>query len=269
MPAPSPITKPSRVRSKGRDARAGVSLKPVDKVFAAAKAPRLTRSIAASAPPHTAMSASPQRISRAASPMAWRLAAQAVTGAPIGPFRPCLIDTWPAARLTRNEGIVNGDRRFGPRISVVRTAPAIAGNPPMPDAMTVAVRRWDTSSAGAHCACASASCAAASAKAMKRSILRWSLVDTKRSMSKPPHSSSCTSGTTPPTRAAMSAVIASGSRRKPDWPASSRCHTSSTPQPSGETIPMPVTTIRRFAVGVMCMDSVLVDLLMMIAIIQY
>ena len=54
----------------------------VDKARAAAKPPRLTRSMQASAPPQTAMSASPAWIIRAASPMAWTLAAQAVTGAP-------------------------------------------------------------------------------------------------------------------------------------------------------------------------------------------
>src|SRR5258707_15580157 len=55
---------------------------------AAAKPPRLTRSMQASVPPHTARSASPERIRRAASPIAWTLAAQAVTGAPRGPLKP-------------------------------------------------------------------------------------------------------------------------------------------------------------------------------------
>ncbi|MNP30554.1 hypothetical protein D3C76_1236320 [compost metagenome] len=87
------MTKPSRSRSNGREARSGVSLNALDKARAAAKPARLTRSIAASAPPHTAISASPQRISRTASPMAWTPAAQAVTGAPSGPLNPCWIDT--------------------------------------------------------------------------------------------------------------------------------------------------------------------------------
>ena len=37
MPAPSPITKPSRSLSQGREARCGVSLKPVERARAAAK----------------------------------------------------------------------------------------------------------------------------------------------------------------------------------------------------------------------------------------
>src|SRR5436190_15317831 len=61
IPTPSPMTKPSRSRSKGREARVGVSLKPVERARAAAKPPRLTRSMQASEPPQTATSASPVR----------------------------------------------------------------------------------------------------------------------------------------------------------------------------------------------------------------
>ena len=42
----------------------------------------------ASVPPQTAMSASLARMRRAASPIAWIPAAQAVTGAPSGPLKP-------------------------------------------------------------------------------------------------------------------------------------------------------------------------------------
>ncbi len=38
-------------------------------------------------------------------------AAHAVTGAPIRPLKPCRMVTWPAARLTRNDGTVKGERR--------------------------------------------------------------------------------------------------------------------------------------------------------------
>jgi hypothetical protein len=68
----------------------------------------------ASAPPARTMSASPLRIRRAASPMAWTLAAQAVTGAPSGPLKQCRIYTWPAARFTRKEGMVKGESRRAP-----------------------------------------------------------------------------------------------------------------------------------------------------------
>jgi hypothetical protein len=65
-----------------------MSLKPDESARAAAKPPRLTRSMQASAPPQIAISASPARIRRAASPIACTPAAQAVTGAPIAPSNP-------------------------------------------------------------------------------------------------------------------------------------------------------------------------------------
>src|SRR5436190_17031274 len=97
----------------------------------------------ASVPPHTAMSASSARIRRAASPIAWMPPAHAVTGAPSGPLKPWRIEMWPAARFTRKDGIVNGDRRRTPRRSTVRTASVMAGNPPMPEAMIVRLRAGD------------------------------------------------------------------------------------------------------------------------------
>ena len=252
MPAPSPITKPSRCASNGREASCGASLNPVDSALAAANAPRLTRSMAASLPPHTAMSASPQRIMRAASPSACTLAAQAVTGAPSGPLSPWRMDTCPAARLTRNDGTVNGDSRCGPRVSVVRTASAMAPNPPMPDAMTVAVRASAAASPPATAstgqpACASACCAAPNAKGMKRSILRWSLGETMASTSQPPSGSSAKLSTRPATWAGTPSATPSGRRVMPERAASRRCQASSTWLPRGETRPMPVMTTRRIS----------------------
>ena len=87
-PAPSAMTNPSRWLSKGREACSGLSEKPVLSARAAAKQPSVTRSIAASAPPQIAISASPLLMSRAASPMACTPAAHAVTGAPSGPSKP-------------------------------------------------------------------------------------------------------------------------------------------------------------------------------------
>ena len=126
----------------------------------------------ASEPPQIATSASPARMRRAASPIACTLAAQAVTGVPIGPLKPWRIEIWPAARFARKDGTVKGERRLTPRWSVVRTASTIAGKPPMPDAITVAVPSMDCASEGAHAACAMASDVAARANRMKRSILR-------------------------------------------------------------------------------------------------
>ena len=58
MPAPSPITKPSRSRSKGREARTGSSLR-VDSARMAAKPPTPSGVMAASLPPAIMASASP------------------------------------------------------------------------------------------------------------------------------------------------------------------------------------------------------------------
>ena len=88
MPAPSPITKPSRSWSQGREARGGSSLNPVDSARAAANPAMPRRQIAASVPPQTITSASSSMISRAASPIACAPVEQAVTTAWFGPLKP-------------------------------------------------------------------------------------------------------------------------------------------------------------------------------------
>ena len=60
-PAPSPITKPSRLALNGREARTGSSLR-VDSACMALKPPTPAGKIAASAPPVTMMLAFPKRI---------------------------------------------------------------------------------------------------------------------------------------------------------------------------------------------------------------
>ena len=238
------MTKPSRPASNGRDACVGWSLKPVDMVLAAANAPRLTRSMQASAPPHTAISASPARMRRAASPMACALAAQAVTGAPKGPRKPWRMEMWPAAILARKLGTVKGERRFGPRLSVILTASTIAPNPPTPDATMVAVLWRASSVSGCQPACFNASCAALSANRLKRSIFFWSLGSTARAGSNPHGQPDVTMGTTPPTFVAMPSVMSSGKPAKPECPFKRRLHTDSVSHPNGDTIPIPVTTMR-------------------------
>lgn len=71
------------------------------------------------------------------------------------------IRAWPAARFTRNEGTVKGGADDPWAIKAMRTACAIAPNPPTPEAMTVAVRSRSASVSGCQPACAMASCAAA------------------------------------------------------------------------------------------------------------
>ena len=88
--------------------------------------------------------------------IAWAEAAQAVVGAPMGPVKPWRIETQPAARFGRNEGTTKGDRRRGPRPRMVSIAPVIAGTPPTPVPMRVAVRERGSGSSGAQPAWASA-----------------------------------------------------------------------------------------------------------------
>ena len=57
-------------------------------------------------------------------------------------------------------------------VALKTTAWVMAGKPPMPEAMIVAVRRRSVSEPGFQFACASASSAAAKAKIMNRSTLR-------------------------------------------------------------------------------------------------
>ena len=87
MPAPSPMTKPSRSLSKGRLARVGSSLR-VESARMAANPPTAMEVTAASLPPAIMASASPCRIMRTESPMELALVAQAVAVAEMGPCAP-------------------------------------------------------------------------------------------------------------------------------------------------------------------------------------
>ena len=75
MPAPSPSTKPSRFRSKGRLAVSASSLR--ESAREAAKAATDMRVTEASAPPATIATASPRRITSSAVPSASAPEAQA------------------------------------------------------------------------------------------------------------------------------------------------------------------------------------------------
>ena len=87
MPAPSPMTKPSRSLSQGRLARAGSSLR-VESARMAANPPTPMGVMAASAPPAIMTSASPRWMMRKESPMEWALVVQAVAVASFGPLAP-------------------------------------------------------------------------------------------------------------------------------------------------------------------------------------
>ena len=127
-----------------------------------------------SAPPATITSASSSIIMRAASPIAWAPVEQAVTTAWLGPRNPYRIETWPAARLIRQDGMKNGLSRRGPFSAMILAPFSIPCRPPMPEPIVTPVRSWDSASSGFHSESSTAWAAAAMAKWMNSSILRWS-----------------------------------------------------------------------------------------------
>ena len=78
-------------------------------------------------------SASPNAISRPASPIACEPVEQAVTTAWLGPLRPNSIDTQPDARLMIRPGMKNGETRRGPRSFKMIAVSAMPSMPPMPE----------------------------------------------------------------------------------------------------------------------------------------
>ena len=80
MQAPSPITKPARVASNGRDARVGSSSSATSPRIAQ-KPARISGWMHDSVPPASTTSAAPRLISSAASPTACEPVAHAETGA--------------------------------------------------------------------------------------------------------------------------------------------------------------------------------------------
>ena len=149
-PAPSPMTKPSRSLSQGRDAICGVSLKLVDSARAAQNPAMPSRHTAASAPPAIITLASSSMISRAASPIACAPVEHAVTTEWLGPLNPNLIDTCPDTRLIRLAGMKNGLTRRMLPLSTRTAFLAISFRPPMPDPIMTPVRTWSSSVSAVH-----------------------------------------------------------------------------------------------------------------------
>src|SRR5204863_8663062 len=115
-PAPSLMTKPSRSRSNGRDARSGASLRVLS-AFIAENPARPIGTIEATEPPARKISASPNLMIRQDSPMALFDVAHAVTIQMFGPRRPYSMEMIPLAILLINIGIVNGEFRDGPLVN--------------------------------------------------------------------------------------------------------------------------------------------------------
>ena len=105
--AASPMTKPSRSASKGRQAWPGSSLRAL-MARASAKAPKQSGARGASTPPATAESARPAWMSRNASPTAIVPEAQLIPLVELGPVKPVPIAIWqlaaPAYALVTTRG---------------------------------------------------------------------------------------------------------------------------------------------------------------------
>ena len=172
MPAASPITKPSRSASKGRDAASGSSLRR-EIARIAPKPAMLTVVTGASVPPQIITSARPRRIASRPSPIAMLEAAQAVHWESSGPRVPSSIETQPAARLGMIWTIENGLTRSGPRSLSWLTHCSKDLRPPIPVATAAPTR----SAIGAISRPESASAcrAAASARCVNRSMRRDAL----------------------------------------------------------------------------------------------
>ena len=116
-PPPSPITNPSRLTSKGREASDGFSF-CVDKAFNAENPPIPDSLMAASEPPATIISAFPHLMWLKASIMAVVDVAQAETGQKFTPCNPWRIEIIPAAMSTKVFGI-----KYGLNLGVPSPAP--------------------------------------------------------------------------------------------------------------------------------------------------
>ena len=117
MPAPSPVTKPSRPLSKGRLAFSGASLRS-DSARAAQKPPMPSGVMVASVPPANITSACRARWYIIASPMEWLPVAQAETGEKLGPLQPVLQRQLAGPRLMMSAGMKNGLIRFDALLEV-------------------------------------------------------------------------------------------------------------------------------------------------------
>ncbi len=126
MPAPSPMTNPSRSTSKGRERSWPLSAVMLRKPASAMS------TMTASAPPATATGQRPWATRRAALPIAWVPAAHAVVTVSHGPPRPKRMDTAAVAALGIIMGTMKGDTRSGPFSNRTRYCSRTVCRPPMP-----------------------------------------------------------------------------------------------------------------------------------------
>ena len=214
-PAPSAMTKPSRSRSKGRDTPVVLSAvmfsKPATPVWV----------MALSVPPVRTALQRPVAMSRAALPMEWVPAAQAVTVVSQGPRKPWRMEMPAAAAFGISIGMRNGDTRSGPRTRLTSTWSSRVCRPPMPVPTSTPIRSGSPPGSPDW---SRARLAAPAASCVKRSARRASLGPSNQG-----------SGS----QSWISRVL-------PTWAGPSRAaQKASAPMPTADTTPTPVTTTRR------------------------
>src|SRR5712664_404394 len=137
----------------------------------------------------------------------------------------------------------NGDTLRGPRSLRSNAVSAMPDSPPMPDPISVPVAQRSSSVAGCQFASSSAWRAAHIAKMMKSSTLRWSFGSIHWSGLNVPSVPS-PRGITQAIRLVRSETSNVSILLAPLSLLRMRFHVASTPQPSGDTMPRPVTTTR-------------------------
>src|SRR5579864_188864 len=242
IPAPSPITNPSRSASNGRTARSGSSLRVLI-AFIVQNPARLSGVSAASLPPQIIAAASSRWIVRKASPIAWPLVAQAETTETLGPFAPVAMLTMPDAMLMMIIGTKNALTRPGPRSSNTWCCSSQVLAPPIPEPMITPTR-------SAFCgviakpASSNASRVAAIANWTNRSLRRTSL----RSM----YCAGSNSLISPAIWVSYGDGSNAVSRRTPERPSINPVQKASLPMPIGVMTPIPVSATRLVIVVPRC-----------------
>ena len=191
----------------------------------------------ASVPPASARSASPRRIASYASPIACPAVAHALTGPNDGPCALTWIATSPAAMFPMAPGIKNGETRPAPFAAKLSACSKSVVAPPSPEPMMVAVPS----------ACASLSRAGSPAELSASSdaaIAKWAKRSSRLICFASRMSEGSKFGTCPPKSTSCPVRSSPSSRRMPERPARRPLQSASTPRPSGDTAPIPVTTTR-------------------------
>src|SRR3954451_21519138 len=240
-PAPSPRTKPSRVRSNGREtsvwerpSRGDPSPRMLPKPAWA------TSSSGISVEPAMIVWTSPRRMISAASPIEFVPVEQAVTTQMLWPIAPVSMAIMPEVESTRPLAMNVGATRLGPFSARIFQLSIMRFWPPAPEPNTTPMSSR-FSSVISRPASATACFAAATPyhiDGSERRTALWSI-----------HAAASKSLTSPAQRAAYGVGSNFVMTSSPDWPLSRAAQAVSLSLPTGLITPRPVTTTRRVKSG--------------------